>query len=243
MAKGIPRFSMRDNYQTIWRCFFLLWISVSCHLAQAESEVKLNPTEVEKEVLDLINAERQKNGLHPLAWESQLYDAARGHSEEMASENFFSHTSLNGRDFTDRIKEAGYDDSVVSENIGAGQSTAQQVFDGWMTSDGHRENMLDEAYCDAAVGHMMNEESDWTHYWTINIGRKNGIDQCPGPEPATESEPEPDPDPEADPAPEPEFVVDEPDFCAKLIRRHVNFCKGHPDLCRAALNKCRKSRE
>lgn len=228
-----------DIFKLFWLCFILCWVGAAYHLAIADSEVSGTPTEIEKEVLDLINTERQKNSLHPLLWDMQLYDAAHGHSQDMASENYFSHTSLNGKEFIDRIREAGYDDTTVSENIGAGQTTAQQVFDDWMTSDDLREDILDISYCDAAVAHTIHEESDWTDYWTLDIGRKNGLEHCPSVEPGQEA----DLETESEPSPEPTSAADAPGFCEELIQRHADFCKKHPDLCRAALNKCKKSHE
>lgn len=223
-----------------WLCFILFWVGATCSLVHADSELSGNPAKIEIEVLNLINTEREKNGLHPLLWDMQLYGAAQSHSEDMASENYFSHTSLNGKEYSDRIREAGYDGTIVSENIGAGQTTAQQVFDDWMISDDLREDIMDISYCDAAVAHTMIEDSDWTDYWTLDIGRKNGMERCASVEPVDEVEPKP----ESEPSPEPAAIeADEPGFCEELIQRHANFCKKHPDLCRAALNKCKRSHE
>ena len=228
------------KFKFYWFSFILLWVVATCNLVLADSELDGNPTEIEKEVLDLINTEREKNGLHPLLWDMQLYGAAHSHSEDMASENYFSHTSMNGQEYIDRIREAGYDGAIVSQNIGAGQSNAQQVFDDWMTSDDLREDMMDISYCDAAVAHTTIEDSDWTDYWTLDIGRKNGMEQCSLVEPVDESELESESEPSTEPA---AIVADEPGFCEELIQRHANFCKKHPDLCRAALNKCKRSHE
>lgn len=226
-----------EKYKMIWLCFILIGFSATCNAVLADSEDRINPTEIEKEVFHLINADRQKNSLPLLSWDTQLYDAARGHSEDMASENYFSHTGLNGREAIDRIRQAGYDEATSSEIIGAGQTNAQQIVDDWMTGNGLREDLLNGAYCDAAVSHTTNEESDWTDYWTLNIGRRNGIDQCP----VIESEAESDLEEEL--APEPKSTEDEPGFCEELIQRHENFCSKHPYLCRAALNKCKRSHE
>lgn len=235
--------SPSDNFKFSLLCFIFLGICASFDLTLADPGVDATPTEIEKKVLKLINIERQKNGLHPLLWDKQLYDAAQSHSEDMASENYFSHASLNEKKYTDRIREAGYDDAMVSENIGAGQSSARQIFDAWRTSNDLREDMLDISYCDAAVGHSLNEDSDWTNYWTLDMGRKSSMEQCvsidPAPEP--EVEPESEPEPELDRVPESVSTADEPDFCEELIQRHEAFCKNHPELCRAALMKCKRS--
>lgn len=228
-----------DKFKFSWLCFILFWVCNICNLVHADPGTDVTPTEIEKEVLELINTERKKNNLHPLLWDMQLYDAAQGHSEDMASENYFSHASLNGKEYIDRIREAGYDGAIVSENLGAGQSTAQQIFNDWMTSNGLRKVMIDVSYCDAAVSHTINEESNWTDYWALDLGRKNGMDHCLSHEPVPKS----DLEPESKPAHEPKPVADGVGFCEELIQRHEGFCRKHPDLCRAALNKCKRSHE
>jgi uncharacterized protein YkwD len=149
------------------------------------------PTSLELEVLELINVERENRGLHPLCWNDQLFTAARGHSEDMATNGFFSHENLDGEDPTDRAAEAGYP-GPAGENIGAGNAyaTPQQIVEGWMNSDGHRVNMLSSKYCDAGVGYAKNENDRYEIYWTLNLGIQDGVreGQC-----STCSEPEPEP--------------------------------------------------
>jgi uncharacterized protein YkwD len=61
----------------------------------------------ESEVLDLVNVERAAEGLTPLSYDARLAAAARSHSEDMGLQNYFSHTSLDGRTVSDRITDAG----------------------------------------------------------------------------------------------------------------------------------------
>ena len=96
----------------------------------------------ESEVLDLVNAERADQGLHPLNADTNLATAARDHSEDMGLQDYFSHTSLDGRTVPDRITAAGYSFNTYGENIAAGQPTPERVVDAWMASSGHRANIL-----------------------------------------------------------------------------------------------------
>ena len=93
------------------------------------------------EVVDLTNAERAKAGCPALQVDPRLTAAAQLHSEDMAANNYFSHTSLDGRSFVDRIRAQGYP-SPGAENIAKGYRTAAAVMAGWMGSDGHRRNIL-----------------------------------------------------------------------------------------------------
>lgn len=48
-------------------------------------------------------------GLSPLTFSSGLYKAARAHAEDMLANGYYSHDSLDGRTYVDRIRETGYD--------------------------------------------------------------------------------------------------------------------------------------
>jgi uncharacterized protein YkwD len=98
-------------------------------------------SKAEDVVIRLTNQERAKAGCPALRMDSRLRTAARLHSKDMATQNYFSHTSLDGDSFVDRIKQAGYP-NPGAENIALGYQTAAAVMQGWMNSDGHRANIL-----------------------------------------------------------------------------------------------------
>ena len=134
----------------------------------------------ESEVIDLVNAERAAQGLHPLGVDHILVTAARDHSEDMGLQDYFSHTSLDGRTAPDRITAAGYSYNTYGENIAGGQPTPEDVIDAWMSSSGHRANILNSKFCDIGVGYAYLADSTYRHYWTQDFGRKTGVSSCPG---------------------------------------------------------------
>ncbi len=134
----------------------------------------------ESEVIDLVNAERAAQGLHPLSLDNDLATAARDHSEDMGLQGYFSHTSLDGRTVPDRITAAGYSYNTYGENIAAGQPTPENVIAAWMSSSGHRANILNPNFCDIGVGYAYLAGSPYGHYWTQDFGRKTGVSSCPG---------------------------------------------------------------
>jgi len=154
----------------------LLYLLVCC-LCLTAGEVS---ADFESEVLDLVNDERAAHGLHPLSYDHQLAEAARDHSEDMAIQDYFSHTSLDGRIPNDRISDAGYSYNTYGENIAAGYRTPEAAMNGWMTSPGHRANILGVNFCDIGVGYAYQAGSEYGHYWTQNFGRKRGVGTCPG---------------------------------------------------------------
>ena len=106
----------------------------------------------------------------PLTLNLQLRDAARGHSQDLATNNYFSHTSLDGRTPAQRIGQAGYAGGFLAENIAAGPSTAQAVVDEWMQSTGHCQNIMKSGLRVIAIGYAFNQSSTYRHYSTQNFG-------------------------------------------------------------------------
>lgn len=126
--------------------------------------------QMEQQVLDLVNQERAKAGLPPLVANTSLIRSAKRHTNDMATNDFVSHTGSDGSTFTQRITDAGYQYSYAGENIAAGYTTAAEVVNGWMNSSGHRANILSPNYKDIGIGHAYNSSSTYGHYWTQDFG-------------------------------------------------------------------------
>ncbi len=109
-------------------------------------------------VLCLINRERANAGESALSASPQLAAAAAGHSADMVAQRYFSHDSLDGRSFIDRIRAAGWSTSgswTAGENIAWGSGsygTPAQIVTSWMNSPGHRANILNARFREAGVG-------------------------------------------------------------------------------------------
>jgi uncharacterized protein YkwD len=95
---------------------------------------------VAREVFDLTNAERARNGLPPYAWDDLLYEAAQIRAAEV--DQFFDHTRPDGSSCFTALDELGLVYASAGENIAAGYLDAAGVVAGWMDSPGHRANIL-----------------------------------------------------------------------------------------------------
>jgi uncharacterized protein YkwD len=124
----------------------------------------------ESEVITLTNQERSQEGCPALTFSTQLRTAAIRHSTDMAHNDFFSHTGSDGSSPWDRIQDTGYQYSTAAENAAAGYSSPQSVVDGWMNSQGHRDNILNCNLLEIGVGYyyLQNDtgEENYNHYWT-----------------------------------------------------------------------------
>lgn len=110
-------------------------------------------SEFERQMLDLINAERASRGIDPLTLERRLNDASEEHSTWMDDTRTFSHTGVGGSDPGDRMRDAGFQFSgnwTWGENIAyqserGAPGISDDVVDlhtALMNSPGHRANIL-----------------------------------------------------------------------------------------------------
>jgi uncharacterized protein YkwD len=123
----------------------------------------------EAKVVSLTNDARAKNGCTvKLRADAKLTTAARAHSQDMVTRNFFSHTGSNGSTFVVRLSGAGYTVGASGENIAWGYRTPETVVTGWMNSAPHKANIMN---CKSkAVGVGMARKADGTPYWTQDFG-------------------------------------------------------------------------
>lgn len=115
-----------------------------------------------EEMLRLVNAERAKYGLAPVALHSGLTGAAQLRSQELVQQ--FSHTRPNGQKSFSAAKEAGVNYFWIGENIASGYATPQAVLEAWLNSDGHRKNILAPEANSLGIGYTKAEDGSG-YYW------------------------------------------------------------------------------
>jgi uncharacterized protein YkwD len=119
-----------------------------------------NLGEISAATLCLVNQERARNGELPLRPDTQLEEAARGHSEEMVSDDYFAHVAPNGVTPVARVQSTGYIPNpkvgyALGENIAWGTfqlSTPSAIVASWIASPEHLANILYSPYRDTAIG-------------------------------------------------------------------------------------------
>lgn len=109
--------------------------------------------ELEARMLDLVNQERAKAGLRPLAPDPELTPVARRHSADMFARGYFAHDTPEGRDPFDRIRESNVSFVAAGENL-ALAPTVMVAHNGLMNSPGHRRNILDPQFGRLGIGIM-----------------------------------------------------------------------------------------
>ena len=123
---------------------------------QPEPQPPQNPgsyqlTSDEQKLISLINSERIKMGLNPLKVDYELSRVARIKSEDMRTNNYFSHTSPTYGSPFQMMKDFGITYRGAGENI-ARTSSVDRAHTGFMNSEGHRNNILNANFTHIGVG-------------------------------------------------------------------------------------------
>jgi len=148
----------------------------------------LNETQIERAVHQFVNQKRTERGLQSISYDTDLAAVARYHSQDMAIEQYFAHTSPDGETMLNRYERFGYQCRVSTggnsyltgaENIayryayqtyqsdrglvshdGNETAIAQGIVTEWMNSPPHRENILTPEWNNEGIGIYVVDWSD-----------------------------------------------------------------------------------
>ena len=115
---------------------------------------------MENELIRQVNAERARYGLAPLSVNADLSTAAAVRAEEIVRR--FSHTRPDGSSWS-TVSSAAF-----GENIAKGHSSVDRVMAAWLTSQGHRKNILRESFGSIGVSAL---RVNGIMYWVQLFGR------------------------------------------------------------------------
>jgi uncharacterized protein YkwD len=160
----------------------ILALSLLFSALTAYCQQTVSTPEFRRELLEYINHTRQKGcncGINymppapPLVWNDQLEFAAIAHAQDMADQNYFSHTSKDGRSMQDRIIKAGYTfqgfrSFMIGENIAEGQLSIAEVMRGWFKSEGHCKNLMNPGFKEVGI-------ALYNNYWVQDFGGRESF--------------------------------------------------------------------
>lgn len=118
----------------------------------------------ERQVVELVNVQRARNGLQPLSLDAGLCRFARVKSQDMHDNRYFDHTSPTYGSPFDMMRQFGITYASAGENIAMGYSTPEAVVNAWMNSSGHRANILSTKYTTLGVG-FVSDGGYWTQWF------------------------------------------------------------------------------
>lgn len=127
-----------------------------------------------------VNGEREALRLSPLRESPVLDQAAQAHAEDMIRRSYYGHESPEGATALDRARRSGYRAATVGENIAEGQSTADEVLEGWMKSPVHREHIVSLVYRDIGLGMAYGKNvRGYEIVWVQEFGAARSYDSFP----------------------------------------------------------------
>jgi uncharacterized protein YkwD len=122
----------------------------------------------EQEMINRHNTTRGDQGIAGLTANSLLNQIAQQQANYMADIGQYSHEDAGGGHVDDRATAAGYTWTSIGENVGTNME-AQALFDGWMNSEGHRNNILNAGFSEIGVGQATR---GLYQYWCVVFGSR-----------------------------------------------------------------------
>ncbi|MGB5014195.1 MAG: CAP domain-containing protein [Pyrinomonadaceae bacterium] len=136
--------------------------------SKVKSSVLVNVGLVERTAFEILNQKRLERGLQPLVWNTDLFNVARGHSQNMSEFQFFAHRGLDGKMVSDRADDSGLGNwRAIGENIAFNrgyQDPIAKAVEGWLDSPTHMRNLLDDKWKESAIGVAV--AADGSYYFT-----------------------------------------------------------------------------
>lgn len=105
----------------------------------------------QKKIIELTNQERAKKGLPPVSENEALNKAATLKAQNMFDENYWAHFAPSGKTPWDFILGSGYRFTYAGENLAKNFYNTEGVISAWMTSQTHRDNLLNSKYEDIGI--------------------------------------------------------------------------------------------
>lgn len=141
-------FAQRILFSCIMAAFVLIYSNVQPAYAQG-NRISQNIEQVQ--ALALLNADRTKNGLVPLAYSAQLTKLAEDYAMDMINRQFFAHNNPEGLTPFDRMDQYDIVYRYAGENLALNDSVsaAQAAF---MNSPTHRANVLNPNFTEVGIG-------------------------------------------------------------------------------------------
>jgi uncharacterized protein YkwD len=122
----------------------------------AEEKVIANSSGAE-DVIRLTNTYRKSMGLSELTTNPRLTQAAINKAKDIIAKQYFSHTSPEGKKFSNWIKETGYNYFYVGENLAIDFGNPEEIFNAWIASPGHRANIERPEFQEIGVAYISGE--------------------------------------------------------------------------------------
>ena len=109
----------------------------------------------------------------PVTWSPSLAAVALAQSQDMAELARMAHVDRHNRGLAERLKALGYRFSAAVENVAVGYASIDAVFDAWLESEGHCDNLMNGTVLEfglACSDARPDGGPTLGRYWTLVLG-------------------------------------------------------------------------
>lgn len=142
---------MKNKIKKTIKSLIILFLTSGLIFFSSVEMVIAKPLISEGEVFRLINNVRTKNDITPLTLNNKLTQAAINKVKYLAKNDYFNHSSKDGKTFSSWIKDTEYEYSFIGENLAQGFSDSESIIKAWLKSPGHRENILNNNFTETGI--------------------------------------------------------------------------------------------
>ncbi|MEX0668257.1 MAG: CAP domain-containing protein [Candidatus Saccharimonadales bacterium] len=130
----------------------LLLVQVVFNLDNVSGQVLgVNHSIDNQKIVELTNQAREQAGVAALTIDPKLQEAAQAKAQDMLEQNYWSHYSPDGQPPWVFLAEVEYSYRYAGENLAKGFSDSDGVVKGWLASESHRHNMLNQRFSEVGI--------------------------------------------------------------------------------------------
>ncbi len=122
----------------LYTLILLIFNILTAHISIFRAYANVDSTSL----FELHNKARIEHNLQPLKLNSKLTQSAYNKATAMLESDCWAHYCPNGKSPWDFFDEVGYEYIYAGENLAEGFTNNEKVFNAWMNSKTHRENIL-----------------------------------------------------------------------------------------------------
>ncbi|WP_305985454.1 CAP domain-containing protein [Roseibium sp. MMSF_3544] len=123
------------------------------------------------QMLSLINAYRQENGLPALRHDAALDGVSQNMARHIAERDSMDTWAHSAFGLSQRLDKAGYANYAGAENLGAGYADLPAAFRGWQGSAGHNKNLLNPYVTRVGIARTNRNDGKWRNFWVMTLSR------------------------------------------------------------------------
>ncbi len=145
-------------------------VAVQANKVPSDQAKQPGLSEMESYILKSVNEQRAAAGLGAVKLNSVLIDLARSRSNDMATRNYFSHTTPEGVNFLAMLNSRGFSykfaGEILARNNYSDDQAASVAMTSYLNSPPHKAIIMDGQYTIVGVGYAKSSQ-EAMHYFTV----------------------------------------------------------------------------